>query len=164
MAGFTYYEGSNWEDNKAPAISALNLIKMENGIKNALPMTGGQMTGDLILGDVAYQAMSAIPKTYADTNIMYIHENYNQKGTYTKKIEGFDASKYLPLVFYWSGSIGASNYLKIVEYGERTSYYSSGSNASYVTIGSDGGVKIEATQTNSTHYPLIAIFLPAKKI
>jgi hypothetical protein len=125
-------------------------------------MTGGEMKGDLLLSGFPEDAMSAVSKDYADTNIMYIHENYNQVGKYTKKIEGFDSNKYLPLVFLWTAAYNVSNHFTIANYDEKTLYWDASNGSNYVTIGSDGNIVIEGNY--ATGSPLIVVFLPAKKI
>lgn len=165
---FIYYKGHEWvnEDDattNSPTISADNLNEMEDGIANALPMSGGKMQGQLILNGSPEELLEAVTKQYADTNIMYIYEVYSQTGTYTKKIEGFDADKYLPLVFLWRSAYNVSKHFTIAKYDEKKTYYASGDNSSYITIGSDGNITIEVNHTNE-YYPLIVLFLPAKKI
>lgn len=177
MAGFKYdkkhmyYEKHIWQNQDgneemptdAPSISADNLQEMDDAIEEALLRTGGEMEGDLLLKGFPEEAMSAVPKEYADTNIMYIYETYSQTGTYTKKIEGFDADKYLPLVFFWTSAINVSKHFTIAKYDEKETYYARGfDGVSYITIGSDGNITIEVNHTDRS--PLIVLFLPAKKI
>lgn len=171
MADFKYYKGHNWQDQNgdesmptgAPSISADNLREMDDAIAGALPMEGGEMKGDLLLKGFPKEARSAVPKEYADTNIMYIYETYSQTGTYTKKIEGFDSNKYLPLVFLWTEAINVSNHFTIAKYDEEVTYYAYSSKSSYITIGSDGNITIEVNYSK-INCPLIVLFLPAKKI
>ena len=111
---FEYYEGHNWQDRKsdgtipedAPAINAKHLNEIEDGIRNALPMTGGKMTGDIVLPGAPESDMSATPKKYVDENIITVTwegKTYVSEDTVVGKIPNWDESKCSDYQIYFIG-------------------------------------------------------------
>ena len=135
MAEFEYYVSPTWENEdangninqNAPALSAGNLQKMSNAIANALPRTGGEMTGQLVMqnsivlkGDPTIE-MEPATKKYADENIICItgsdkNPTLSSNGSYyVGTIPGWKddyVDKYIPIVIIY----GTSYYDKGVIY------------------------------------------------
>ena len=175
------FEPIEWKENESPALDAENLNRIEAGIDNALPKSGGTMTGSLILKGEPTEDNEAANKSYVDNNIRYYYYSSIDLSKISHgeekllfSISDFDSSKYLPNItlrphadggtFY-----GSAHFWYPISYNVYRAFDDKWDGYASVKITTAGDVYIKKTTTTSEDYyddkvDLEIILLPVKTI
>lgn len=175
MADFNYYESPTWVDidvdgnipDDAPALSAENLQNMSDAVANALPRTGGEMTGSLILKGEPSESSEATNKGYVDKNIVCVtwkDKEWVDKDTAFISIPNWTvnmAEKYIAF-FVCADSRSGHRYSRITLMGYDTFQNVSGNNNSSINvkISKDGRVFCESSSVSRNLDGHFILFVP----